>query len=606
MAEQDPGLERPSSSDAEDIAALRKLVLHLERKVRSSTRTSQISEEISENSKRLLLSTQDKLEKEVLQHQKTVDELRDASLASKAASDAKSRFLATMSHEMRTPLNGVVGILDLLLETQLDMRQRELGRLAHDSARALVVLINRVLKFSKMEAGRLELLVTPVDVRQSLESLVALEAIAAHTKGLKICTVIDPRLPRQLLVDGDRLRQILLNLISNAVRYTQSGEVDLRVGFRSEGGSGVLTCEVSDTGVGMNPQDCSLLFEPFTQADSSITRAFEGTGLGLSISRRLAELMGGSLTVESHLGKGSTFRLVVPSAPAEQVEERTPRPVLRGQRIGVLDRHDAFVDFVRAVVEPLGGQVVRALDEDEARQLAAGGSLFVLLADHEFGEVIASPPGGVPLIPTGPQERTTLAGLPSLSKPLRASRLAEVLILCLAKTTNTPLSAGEARGPRTAPSSLASWSARVLVVDDNQPNRSVARLMLERLGCRVETVDNGLSALDCIATKAFDLVFMDCSMPGLDGYETTRRLRARSTTTRGPTVVAMTAFAMADDRQRCLDAGMDDYVSKPVGLERIREVLNDHLGPPEESVGPPEESDFDAPFLAESPGTPSG
>lgn len=585
MTEETPAAKGLSSAIDEAPKVLRKHVLHLEREVKSRMRTARISEEIAEKSKRLLLSTQDKLEQEILQHHQTEVELRSASLASKAASDAKSRFLATMSHEMRTPLNGVVGILDLLLETPLDIRQRELGRLAQDSSRALVVLINRVLEFSKMEAGRLELRITPVNLRQSLESLVALEAIGAHTKGLKICTVIDPRLPRELLVDGDRLRQILLNLISNAVKFTQSGEVDLRVGFRSEGGSGVLTCEVSDTGVGISPEDCSLLFEPFTQADSSITRAFEGTGLGLSISRRLAALMGGDLTVESQLGKGSTFRLVVPSAPAAEMEERTPRPVLQGRRVGVLDNHDAFVDFVRTVVEPLGGQVVRAMDEAEARQLAAGGELFVLLADHEFGEVFASPPVGVPLVPTGPQERTTLTGLPSLNKPLQASRLAEVLILCLAKTSNAPLSTGEVMGPRTAPRAVSSWPARVLVVDDNQPNRSVARLMLERLGCRVVTVDNGLSALDRIATETFDLVFMDCSMPGLDGYETTRRLRARSTTAGAPIVVAMTAFAMPEDRQRCLDAGMDDYVSKPVGLETMQKVLRQHVGPPKTGNG---------------------
>jgi two-component system sensor histidine kinase/response regulator len=344
-----------------------------------------------------------------------------------------------------------------------------------------------------------------------------------------------------------------------------------------------LTCEVFDTGLGMSPDDCSRLFEPFNQADSSTTRPFQGTGLGLTISRHLASLMGGDLTVESQLGKGSVFRLTVPAASEAEVKERTPRPVLQGQSIAVLDSHDAFVDFVRTVVAPLGGQVLRAADEAEARQLAADGGLLVLLADHEFGELIASPPAGVPLVPTGHQERTTLAGLPSLSKPLRASRLAEVLALCLAKTTDGALSAGEVTGPRSATGSLGRWQARVLVVDDNESNRSVARLMLERLGCRVDAVDNGFAALDHITTNWIDLLFLDCSMPGLDGYETARRLRALDTPGEKPVVVAMTAFAMPEDRQRCLDAGMDDYVSKPVGLETMRRVLKQHLGAPEDS-----------------------
>ncbi|MEO2167361.1 MAG: ATP-binding protein, partial [bacterium] len=292
----------------------RKHVLQLERRLRSTIRAARISEEISENSKRLLLSTQDKLEKEVLQHQETEEELRSASLASKAASDAKSRFLATMSHEMRTPLNGVVGVLDLLLETPLDEHQHELGRLAQGSAKALVVLINRVLEFSKMEAGRLELRLSSVDLRRSLEDLVALEAVAAHAKGLKICSVIDPGVPRHVLVDGDRLRQILLNLISNAVKFTEKGEVDLRVGYRREGDSGFLICEVFDTGVGMNSGDCARLFEPFTQADSSITRPFEGTGLGLAISRHLAMLLGGDLQANSTVGIGSVFSLTIDPA----------------------------------------------------------------------------------------------------------------------------------------------------------------------------------------------------------------------------------------------------------------------------------------------------
>jgi len=585
MTQKTPSPQGSSAETERDLRAHHKRVLRLERELRSRQRTARISEDIAEKSKRLLLSTQDKLEKEILQHRQTEEELRAASLASKAASDAKSRFLATMSHEMRTPLNGVVGVLDLLLETPLNNRQHELGRLAQDSASALIVLINRVLEFSKMEAGHLELRATPVDIRRSLEDLVALEAIAAHAKGLKICAVIEPKLPQQLLVDGNRLRQILLNLISNAVKYTHSGEVNLRVNFQGEGESGVLTCEVFDTGVGMSPDDCIHLFQPFTQADSSTTRPFEGTGLGLTISRRLASLMGGKLTVKSELGQGSAFRLVVPATTPSGLKERTPRQVLLGRKVGVLDRHHAFVDFVSTVVEPLGGLVVSAADEVEARRLASTEDLFVLLADQEFEELAASLTLGVPLILTGPRK---IEGAPerapnvlTLNKPMQASRLAEALILSLSMITSGALASFESSGPRTTTSPGGRWDTRVLLVDDNESNRSVARLMLERLGCRVEAVDNGLAALRAVEDEAFDLVFMDCSMPGLDGYETTRRLRAQKTE-RMPIVIAMTAFAMPEDRQRCLDAGMDDYTSKPVGLKTIRGLLEQHLGPPQQ------------------------
>ncbi len=257
--------------------------------------------------------------------------------------------------------------------------------------------------------------------------------------------------------------------------------------------------------------------------------------------------------------------------------------MLKGQRVGVLDRHGAFVDFVRTVVEPLGGQVLAVGDEAEARQLSASEDLLLLLVDHEFDQLLENPPAGVRLIGLAPRRTdgpNEIHGVPVLRKPVRSSRLAEALILCLSSDPDDALPALDSAGIRTPPKALPQWSARVLVVDDNRANVSVARLMLERLGCDVEGVDSGLATLERIDNESFDLVFMDCSMPGMDGYETTRTLRSREGTARDSVVIAMTAFAMVDDRQRCIDAGMNDYISKPVGLGALREILTRHLGPP--------------------------
>jgi two-component system sensor histidine kinase/response regulator len=566
------------SSD-EKLRTLQKQVLHHQREYKSVLRNAETYEEIAENGKRLLMRAQEQLELEIRGHRRTETALRLAKSDAEVASEAKSRFLATMSHEMRTPLNGVIGMLELLVRTSLDGSQQNLATLAQNSARTLVLLINQLLDFSKMEAGRVELDQTPFNLHRLIEDLLSLEAGPAHVKGLQVCGVVDHTIPTQLLGDGDRLRQVLLNLVNNAIKHTETGEVLLRV-RRLEVNNYRLAFEVIDTGVGIRKADRSQLFEPFTQADSSTTRAFEGTGLGLAISHRLVDMLGGCLRVESKVGVGSRFFFELPFLEAPDFTARSPRPFLRGRTIGIADRHTALVEQVRTIVEPLGGTVCAADSEEEARRLVARTDLLALLVSVDLEGLLQDPPGGTHILPMadlGAELGEDSELVPLLMKPLRASRLLEVLLHCMTgdldrATSNSRIAAADSRREAGV------WKARVLVVDDNESKLLVARLLLERLGCSVDTVSNGNEVLERTQRETFDLVFMDCSMPEVDGYEATRRLRAQEAPGTHNIVIAMTAYALSGDRQRCLEAGMDDYVSKPVDLASIRGVLSRNLG----------------------------
>jgi signal transduction histidine kinase/ActR/RegA family two-component response regulator len=545
-------------------------------------RNAETYEEISENAKRMLMRVQEQLEQEIRGHRQTEAALRIAKSDAEVASEAKSRFLSTMSHEMRTPLNGVIGMLELLLRTPLDSSQQNLGRLAQNSARTLVLLINRLLDFSKMDAGGLALDQAPFDIRLLIEDLLSLEAHPAHEKGLLVCGVVDRTIPTQLLGDGDRLRQVLLNLVNNAIKHTETGEVLVRVSSLEAKGHLRLGFEVIDTGIGIREVDRSQIFEPFTQADSSTTRAFEGTGLGLAISHRLVDMLGGSLNLESAVDTGSRFFFELPFEQVPDVNAPSPHPFLSGQTIGVADSHAALVERVRTIVEPLGGTVCAADNEEGARRLAANTELLALLVSPDLEGLRHDPPEGTQILPMadlGAKQKEGAELEPLLMKPLRASRLLEVLLHCMAGDLDTATLKNRTVAANPSPEAQV-WSSRVLVVDDNESNRLVVRLLLERLGCSVDTASDGHEALELAQRETYHLIFMDCSMPELDGYEATRRLRAREAPDTHNIVVAMTAYALSGDRQRCLEAGMDDYISKPVDLASIRGVLFRNLGPP--------------------------
>jgi two-component system sensor histidine kinase/response regulator len=561
---------------------LRKELRHLQREYRGVLRNAENYEEIAENGKRLLMRVQEQLEQEILGHRRTETALRLAKSDAEVASEAKSRFLATMSHEMRTPLNGVIGILELLLRTSLDSSQQNLARLAQNSARTLVVLINRLLDFSKMEAGGMELDQAPFDLHRMIEDLLSLEARTAHEKGLLVCGVVDRTIPNQLLGDGDRLRQVLLNLINNAIKHTKTGEVLLRVSSLEASKDLRLGFELIDTGIGIREEDRSQIFEPFSQADSSTTRAFEGTGLGLAISHRLVDMLGGQLRVESKVDTGSRFFFELPFEEVPDSTAHSPQPFLSGQTIGIADSHAALVERVRTIVEPLGGTVCAVDSEEGARELAASTELLALLVGADLEGLLQAPPEGIQVLPMaylGAEQRQDSELEPLLMKPLRASQLLEVLLHCMAGDLDRATRKNWTVDTNASMEAEV-WASRILVVDDNESNRLVVRLLLERLGCSVDTASNGHEALDLAQRETYDLIFMDCSMPELDGYEATRRLRAREVADTHNIVIAMTAYALSGDRQRCLEAGMDDYISKPVDLASIRGVLSRNLGSP--------------------------
>ena len=590
----DPATELKQTAEHEQAAeheliAVKRRLRHLERDHQSLLRNTRVSEEIAENGKRLLLQVQTRLEDEIRGHERTEATLRVAKRDAELASDAKSLFLATMSHEIRTPLNGVIGMLDLLLSSELDSDQKDRAKLAQTSARSLVLLINRLLDFSKIEAGHLEIVRKPIQLAQLVDDLLTTEAIAAHKKGLHICAVLDPQIPKPLLGDAGRLRQILLNLINNAVKYTESGEIVLRVTRSDDAGEPRIRFEVSDTGIGIQEKNHERLFEPFTQVDSSTTRAYSGAGLGLTISDGLVAALGGELHVQSESGQGSCFSFELPLATVPASQAHSPRRFLEGQVIGVADRHSAFIDHVRTILEPLGAEVCAIVDENAARVLAAERPVLALLVAVDFGSLIAAPPPDTPMlvtVPLGSEAPEAPSAGATLFKPLRGARLVEHLIHCLSGHRPNPLGEAGAGTPVTVfhtrsaePTEPESWPAKVLIVDDNVANQLVARLLLERLGCQVSTADSGAEAISLSLAESYDLIFMDCSMPHMDGYETTRRLRIQDHGGVTPTIVAVTAFALPDDRDKCLEAGMDEYLSKPIDLHALRILLRRHCSP---------------------------
>jgi two-component system sensor histidine kinase/response regulator len=554
-----------------------------------------------------LEATNAALQQEISRRAQIEADLQRAKEAAESADRAKSAFLANMSHEVRTPMNGVIGMANLLLSSSLTSEQRDLAETLCQSSETLLRIINDILDFSKIEAGRLALEFIDFDLTEHLELAIDLNADVAARKGLELVMQIDPSVPRLVCGDPVRLRQIVLNLLGNAIKFTQQGEVVMTVTPTGEKPDGIgLRFEISDTGIGIPAKTQEYLFQPFVQADSSTTRKYGGTGLGLAICKRLTELMGGQIGVTSRPGHGSAFWFTIELGVAvltEAVPVLEPSP-LEGRRTLAVDDNAANRKLLTHLLA--GWRMPHALAESAAEALAelrhafaAGTPYELVILDHHMPErdgldlaadirADAHLRGVSLMLLTSRGERLTTAQMASYGlaacelKPLHPDKLR----IAIGRTLSA--AAYSAPRPTVAPRPLAARlpaaDISILIAEDNPVNQKVTTLLLRSLGYAADVAANGIEVLAALRRHRYALVLMDAQMPEMDGLEATRRIRQdEEAAAAGPgrriKIVAMTANAMAGDREACLAAGMDDYLAKPVKPEDLRAMLQRYLKP---------------------------
>jgi two-component system, sensor histidine kinase and response regulator len=533
----------------------------------------------------------------------TLADAHEATKRAEGASRAKSDFLAKMSHEIRTPLNGVLGMSELLEQSQtLDDRQRRYAVVIHQSGKALLQLINDLLDFSKIEAGKLELIKERFCVREMVEDSLEIFAERAQSKELELICDIPADLDTVVFGDCLRVRQVVLNLLSNAVKFTDHGEITVSVRANPGIESTVFTFEVTDTGVGIAEGHTASIFDAFVQADTSSSRRYGGTGLGLAISKQLIELMGGTISLQSTLGAGSSFTVAVPLAVDRTAKRDKPDSMLRGTRVLIVEKSEGGRKMLRQHLKSWGATTTEISTADELLsrlRKSFSGEFEVLIIDghllaDDLVELVDAIRGAADFAETPilllhagvepPRLSREMKGpVTWQSKPIRRSQLQIALQRLLGLATNEHLK-GHADNAATGTSDTVrlhkATVRQVLMVEDNPVNREVARAMLQTLPVQVEAACDGNEALEKLAAMRFDAVLMDCEMPDIDGYETTRRFRAWEASHGRPRtpVIALTANALAGDAERCFEAGMDHYISKPFTIDALREVL-ERCGP---------------------------